>query len=97
MVRVNFTPGPKGDLGVIAIPRPLFHHGSSVSFSSRGAVSPECRSADNDVVAFLRVVSVVSVKMIIPSFVMTSDLCPDRVRGPEESLITDLEKNLGSG
>ncbi|RZS07510.1 hypothetical protein BHM03_00038354 [Ensete ventricosum] len=36
-------------------------------------------------------------KTIVPSFVMASDLCPDRVRSPEESLVTDLEKNLSSG
>ncbi|RWW81323.1 hypothetical protein BHE74_00010298 [Ensete ventricosum] len=48
-VSVNFTPGPKDDLGVMAIPQPLFHHRSSVSFFGRGAVSPGCRSANDDV------------------------------------------------
>ncbi|RWW86728.1 hypothetical protein BHE74_00004481 [Ensete ventricosum] len=48
MVQVNFTLGPKGDLGVMAVPQPLFHHESSLSFSCRGAVSLGCRYADND-------------------------------------------------
>ncbi|RZS13817.1 hypothetical protein BHM03_00045433 [Ensete ventricosum] len=49
MVRVRFTSGPKGDLGVTTIPRPFFHRESSVSFSGQGAVSPRCRSVDDDV------------------------------------------------
>ncbi|RWW31784.1 hypothetical protein GW17_00003579 [Ensete ventricosum] len=31
---------------------------------------------------------------IIPSLVTSSGLCPDRVGGPEEPLVSDLEENL---
>ncbi|RRT49686.1 hypothetical protein B296_00050452 [Ensete ventricosum] len=48
-----------------------------------------------EVIAFLDVVTVVLMKMTVPSFVTASDLCPDQVRSPEESLVMDLEKNLG--
>ncbi|RRT82085.1 hypothetical protein B296_00013902 [Ensete ventricosum] len=49
------------------------------------------------VVALLGVVTVVSLEAAISSFVTASDLCSDWVRGPEESLVSDLEKDLKTG
>ncbi|RWW65705.1 hypothetical protein BHE74_00026977 [Ensete ventricosum] len=52
---------------------------------------------DGIVVALLGVVIVVLMKATVPSFVTAPDLCSDWVWGPEESLVSDLEKDLSSG
>ncbi|RWW56769.1 hypothetical protein BHE74_00036489 [Ensete ventricosum] len=49
------------------------------------------------VVAFLHVMSVLSVEAIVSSFVMPFGACFDRVWGPEEPLSSDLEEDLCSG
>ncbi|RRT67488.1 hypothetical protein B296_00014002 [Ensete ventricosum] len=46
------------------------------------------------VVALLGAVIVVSIEVTVSFFVMTPDLCSDWVRGPEESLVSDLENDL---
>ncbi|RRT34112.1 hypothetical protein B296_00039620 [Ensete ventricosum] len=48
------------------------------------------------VVALLGVVTVVSMEATISSFITAPDLCSDWVRGLDESLVSDLEKDLSS-
>ncbi|RWW36742.1 hypothetical protein BHE74_00058211 [Ensete ventricosum] len=50
-----------------------------------------------EVVALLGVVTVVAVEATISSFVSAPDLCSNWVQGSEESLVSDLQKDLSSG
>ncbi|RZS00927.1 hypothetical protein BHM03_00030712 [Ensete ventricosum] len=50
-----------------------------------------------EVVAFLHIMSVLSVEVIISSFVTPFWVCFDWVRGPEEPLFSNLEEDLNSG
>ncbi|RRT82971.1 hypothetical protein B296_00002366 [Ensete ventricosum] len=50
-----------------------------------------------EVVALLSVVTVVAVEAIVSSFVSAPDLCSNWVRDSEESLVSDLQKDLSSG
>ncbi|RWW77803.1 hypothetical protein BHE74_00013998 [Ensete ventricosum] len=47
-----------------------------------------------EVVALLGVVTVVTMEAVVSSFVTAPDLCSDWVRGSEESLVSDLKKDL---
>ncbi|RRT86168.1 hypothetical protein B296_00003424 [Ensete ventricosum] len=49
-----------------------------------------------EVVAFLRVMFVLSVEAALSSFVMSFGACCDGVRGPTEPLSSDLEEDLYS-
>ncbi|RRT46121.1 hypothetical protein B296_00014371 [Ensete ventricosum] len=49
-----------------------------------------------EVVALLGVVTIVAVEAAVSSFVSAPDLCSDWVRGSEESLVSNLKKDLSS-
>ncbi|RRT51059.1 hypothetical protein B296_00032985 [Ensete ventricosum] len=84
----------------------VFDLGSSLTVIGRTVVpTGETESPVNPVnvvldlvseVVALGVVTVVTMEAAVSSFVMALDLCSDWVRGSEESLVSDLKKDLSS-